>query len=297
MVDPCLGCTPVTVLRDLPAQLGVSRRAVGRLLAEGELVRVDRYLVVGRCVVERAAVDPAAAHRLNLDRLLATYPESSATHESAVLVHGLPLADIPFTATVARTWGAWRGGDYGRVRITTLPEHHLLLVGGVPVTTVPRTIVDLARGTSAGNAVVAGDAALRRGMTPQELHAVLRESAAWADVGNASKLLAFLDGRSESPLESLSRLVMHEYGVPQPEIQVTLYTRRASYRVDFYWRAQRLIGEADGRQKYDSPDKVWAEKQREDDLREDHQVVRWTYRDLRGDPEGTMHRIMRRLEG
>jgi hypothetical protein len=48
--------------------------------------------------------------------------------------------------------------------------------------------------------------------------------------------------------------------------------------VDFLWAEQRVVGEADGRLKYDGPAAVWSEKEREFDLSGTVlRVVRWGF--------------------
>jgi len=300
----CLGCTPVSVLRDLPARLGVGRRRVATLVERGVLVRLDRYLVVGTCVANRAKEDRRAAHRLKIDRLLLTYPECVASHESAALLDGLPTFQLPSYAIATRQWGAWRGGNDGRVRISPLPAHHVSTVDGLQATVTARTVVDLARSASMRGAVIVGDAAMRRGLPRPSLLQMLDEVGVWADLGRARKVVDFLDCRSESPLESLSRVIFKEYGVPPPEPQYEIEVAGRLYRVDFYWKQQRLIGEADGRVKYTgeldptrSPGEVlWEEKLREDTLRDDdHGIVRWTYDQMLRQTDETVARIMRRL--
>ena len=153
-------------------------------------------------------------------------------------------------------------------------------------------------------AVVAGDGALRRGLARPSLLQMLEEVSAWADVGRARKVVDFLDGRAESPLESLSRVIFDEYNVPLPEPQYEIEVAGRSFRVDFYWKQQRLIGEADGRVKYTgeldetrSPqDVLWEEKLREDALRDDdYRIVRWTYDQILRETDATIARIQRRL--
>jgi hypothetical protein len=296
---------PVSVLRDLPGQLGVGRRRVATLIERGVLVRLDRYLVVGSCVVKRAEEDRRLAHRLKLDRLLLTYPECVASHESAALVRDLPVFQLPPYAIATRQWGAWRGGTDGRVRINPLPPHHVCEVRGVPATVLSRTVVDLARSGSMRGAVVVGDAALQRGLDRPALLQMLDEVSAWSDLGRARGVIDFLDSRSESALESLSRVIFHEYGIPPPEPQYEIDVGRRRYRVDFYWKDHNTIGEADGRVKYTgeldptrAPEEVvWEEKLREDDLRDSgRKMVRWTYFQMLRQTDETMERIIRRLE-
>ena len=274
------------------------------LITKGVLVRLDRYLVVGSCLVARAEEDRRLAHRLKLDRLLLTYPECAASYESSALLHGSPIYQLPSHAIATRQWGAWRGGADGRVRIAPLPPHHVCEVEGLAATVLPRTVVDLARNGSMRGAVVVGDAALRRGVGRPALMQMLREVSAWADPGGAGAIIDFLDGRAESALESLSRVIFHEHGVPPPEPQYEVNVARRTYRVDFYWKDFNTIGEADGRVKYTgeidpsrSPEDVlWEEKLREDDLRDSgKKMVRWTYDQMLRRTDETVERILRRL--
>lgn len=305
-MQPCLGCTPVTVVRDIESQLGISRRQVQSLLRDGVLVRLDNYLVVGGCLAEAAESDPRLRHKLELDAVLRTYPECVASHESAAITHGLPLFTVPPFAIATRQWGAWRGGPNRRVRIAPLPGHHVCEIEGTPTTVLARTLVDLARCTTMLGAVVAGDAALRRGLPRHELWQMLDECARWSETKKAAAAIAFFDPRAESALESLSRVLMHQNDIPAPEPQYEVNIRGVTYRVDFYWKDQRLVGEADGKVKYSGaldPDTsaqevVWQEKLREDALRDaGYQVVRWTYDQMMRETDRTIARIRRHLAG
>lgn len=305
----CLGCTPVMRAVDVPRRMGLTGHAVRRLLAEGVLVRLRRGVLVGQCLMERAEADAGFAHELRLRALLMEYDAAVAVDVSAALVLGLPLLDRPAFPIAARPSGAWRGGGSGRVRIAPLPPDHCTVVGGIPCTVVARTVIDIARSASFQQAVVVGDAALRRHCSEAELRRMFDQCSAWSDVGKAQRLLPFLDARAESPFESLSRAVMHENNVPPPEPQQVLTgADGVEYRVDFYWKEKRLIGEADGRLKYrrlgvngsidpEAAERaVWMEKIREDALRDaGESFVRWTYGQMRYQTEATIARIMRRL--
>lgn len=300
--QPCLGCLPVTAAADVPERLGLSAHVVRRLIGDGILVRLRRGVVAGSCLCERAAADPAFARELALRALLVTYDDAFAGHESAALVVGLPLLDPPAWPIALRPGGAWRGGDSSRVRVARLPAHHRAESYGIRHTSVARTVVDIARSSTFRQAVVVGDAALRRGCSDAELQTTLAECAQWSDVGKARRALAFFDARSESPLESVSRAIMHEYAVPPPEPQFEITVGGEHYRVDFYWKDQRTIGEADGQAKYSldpdlTPAQVaWREKLREDALRDaGYGVVRWTFPQMLGRTDETIARIMRRL--
>jgi len=126
---------------------------------------------------------------------------------------------------------------------------------------------------------VAADGALRVGVTHQELIAVLARARRWPGVVAARAAIAFSDPRAETPLESISRVAFHALGLPAPEPQVEIwYGGELVARVDFLWREQLVVGEADGRGKYASVEDLYQEKRREERLRDlGFEVVRWDW--------------------
>jgi hypothetical protein len=162
---------------------------------------------------------------------------------------------------------------------------------GCPVTSLARTVVDLARSLPAEQAVAAGDAALRSGLPATAVAEVLGACRGWPGVGPARRVVALLDGRSESAGESASRVRMHEAGLPAPVLQLAVVDERGRFvgRADFGWLEQRVLGEFDGRVKYGRlvppgqsvEEVVYREKLREDAFRDlGWRVARWTWPDL-----------------
>jgi hypothetical protein len=289
----CIGCTPAMRERDVSPTLGISRRKLLALVDEGVLQRPRRGVVVGRCVVEATADDAQRRHELRLRTLLLTHPACVASHESAALMLGLPLLNLPTWAIATRERGAWRGGPTERVRIAPLPAHHV--AAAMRCTAVTRTVIDIARSSSLRDATVVGDAALRGACTLADLELTLDECSQWADVGKARRAISFLDGRSESALESVSRVVMHEHGLPAPALQTEfdITPGRGRYRVDFYWKDAQVVGEADGLLKYSDPTVLQAEKIRQERLEQlGIKVVRWTWREILVDTDATMRRLL-----
>ena len=148
---------------------------------------------------------------------------------------------------------------------------------GFRVTGVVRSCLDLTREFGLAAGLVAVDAAVHRGLCrPADLaagyHACCRGRAG---LSSGRRVLELLDGNSESPLETISRLAMA--GLPRPRTQVNLHSRTGAFlaRVDFYWDDLGVVGEADGRSKY-TDDELWREKVRQDAL-VDHGLVveRW----------------------
>ena len=98
----------------------------------------------------------------------------------------------------------------------------------------------------------------------------------------ARDVTAFSDARSESVLESLSRAVFHQAGLPPPDLQVWVGDDgEVIGRVDFLWRRYRTIGEADGALKYQNPARARAQLERDARLRAaGYEVVHFTWPDI-----------------
>jgi hypothetical protein len=63
---------------------------------------------------------------------------------------------------------------------------------------------------------------------------------------------------------------------------------------DFFWEGERLIGEADGREKYEDSEASVREKEREQYLRDlDFKVVRWLGKEIYLRPAVVMARVAR----
>ena len=108
-------------------------------------------------------------------------------------------------------------------------------------------------------------------------------------VPSARLAVAFLDPRSESPGESYSRVVMHERGLPRPELQYEILDDNGLLvaRCDFAWPDRRTVGEFDGLREVlrsswaNTNEVVVTEKRREDAIRSySWQVARWIWADL-----------------
>jgi hypothetical protein len=149
---------------------------------------------------------------------------------------------------------------------------------GVPVTSVPRTVVDLARTLPFAQGVAVADSALYAGLTSKsELAAVIGDCPRWPGLQRAREVTVFSDARSE--LESLSRTVFHQAGLPPPDLQVWVGDDGEIIgRVDFLWRRYNTIGEADGAAKYQTPARARTQLERDARLRTaGYEVVHFTW--------------------
>jgi hypothetical protein len=240
--------------------------------------------------------DPAAQHALLVRAALAELsPDAVVSHVSAAVLHGLRVWGVPLdrvTVTRARRRSGARAGSRVHVHCAPLEADEIVLVEGVPVTSVPRTVVDVARTVGFEQAVVVADAALEAGLVDEAvLAAALARWSRWPGLPAARRAIGFAARGSGSVGESRSRVAIALAGLPAPLLQWEVRRSDGAFvgRVDFGWPRQRTVGEFDGRVKYgkllrpgqDPADAVYEEKRREDALRaEDLAVVRWTWPDL-----------------
>ena len=92
-----------------------------------------------------------------------------------------------------------------------------------------------------------------------------------------------MDGRAESPGETLGRLVFWRGSLPRPELQVRVRGPRGEVaRTDYAWEDHGVVGEFDGKVKYmrrwrdgdTASDVVVREKRREEWIVETGRVMR-----------------------
>ncbi|MFD1717168.1 hypothetical protein [Georgenia deserti] len=242
--------------------------------------------------VGREVWDAATRDERYLMTVLATTramrEEPLLSHESAAVLHGLPVVG-PWPGKTHVLVDSPRGGRSSgavvRHGVSSLPDG--VEIGGHIVTSVVRTVVDLARTRPFVSSLATADHALRTGMcTRDELMAELDGVRGRRGCRRARAVVERADPRAESVGESLTRAQMYLLGVPVPELQVEFRDEEGRIgRVDFWWADRRLVGEFDGRAKYgadggDPGETVWREKRREDRLRqhpEVNDVLRWIW--------------------
>jgi hypothetical protein len=284
-------------LRSQALSAGYTGREV-RILVESGLwtvlrhgIYVDSVHAIGASTQELMLLQIAAA------RLSFVHP-SVGSHESAAVAYGLPLIHPAECLHLSSSVRGRRGTIPSRILVhrADLPADHCLSVGGVPLTTQARTVIDLSTGLPFDAAVAAADAALhRRLVTAEQLRSV---AADLADPAAALKVIAFAQAASQSPLESISRVALAAQGIEAPVLQHKI--RDASGRViaevDFWWAPYQVAGEADGLVKYDPANgpALRKEKLREEAIGEaGARVVRWTWEQITVAPAQVAERLRR----
>lgn len=239
-------------------------------------------------------LEPSERHR---QLIAATVPQLRAdgviSHTSAAVLHGLPVwaSDLRTVhLTRPRNGGGGKRRSLLTIHTQPLAAADVTVIDGIPATSLERTVFDLARTLPFDRAAAAGDRALALGMAIEILTEMLERGRRWSGVAQARRTASFIDGRADSPAESVSRVRCAEFGLPapQPQLPVALSNGTTAYG-DLGWPEFRTIGEFDGRVKYEkllrpgesAADVVVREKRREDLLRAlGWQIVRWIWEDL-----------------
>ncbi|WP_146073414.1 hypothetical protein [Cryobacterium sp. N22] len=265
-----------------------------RLCREGVLHSIRRGVYVTGERWRASNVDERYRLMVRATALVAGNPPVLSHHSAAVL-RGLPIIGRwPSTVHIV-TPGASGGSN---ARFTTshrgpVPEavHE---IDGCRVTTLARTLVDVAASSPFLVGVTMVDHALRveqeraererRGEVPvrppltrEDLYRELARVNPRTGRRRAERVIAFANPLAANPGETLSRVRIFQLGFAAPELQVCFPDILGGTAwVDFFWRRVRKIGEFDGFLKYgvgpvlgdrDPSSVVWQEKQREDALR------------------------------
>ncbi|MFD5599595.1 hypothetical protein ACFWHR_06010 [Leucobacter sp. NPDC058333] len=279
----------------------LERGAIAAGVREGRLVRVIRG-----CFVAHEVWSMWFPEQRLLARTLAVAAVNARcaplfSHQSAAALWGIPLYGLRdlrvhtltptarpgrSSATVARHLGEWCSSDETQIF-------------GIRVTSLTRTILDLARCASPEMAISAADSGMRllfgaqREGVSDPAHEWRAEQLALLDrfpghrgVRKARHLLKFADPRADSPVESVSRLCLERLDI-DVDIQVRVDgVGGARYWVDFEFLGQGIFGEVDGQAKYldaelrggrSAEAVVVLEKEREDQIRgiTGNSMVRW----------------------
>ncbi|WP_155849573.1 hypothetical protein [Arthrobacter sp. H20] len=277
------------------AELAIQRVDATQLQRQcrtGTLVRVRHGIYIGDAVWKELDRWDRYRVRVLAVNLSARRPPLFS-HESAALIHSVPILGVPLVVHTQQENGRSSrsrkdirrhfSSDYTPVKVR---------LDGLRITSLDYTLLALASESSFASAVVALDDSLRRARTDQvQMRIVAQGLQAAAARRRMNSVLDFSDPASGSPGESASRAYMALFGIRPPELQESFSDAQGFIaRTDFYWRDRGLIGELDGLVKYQKPEYMGGrsasqvvidEKIREDRLRAlGFTVVRWLWEDI-----------------
>jgi len=264
---------------------GVSPTEIRRRVRRGALISIHRgvfrvghqapsrlalYMAAVMACGERSLLcGRAAAHLLGLQRRPPSLPEVRCSGERrirGVVTHRVRRAELTDGTT-------WRG---------------------IPVTSVQRTIVDLAAALEApALARAVHEADVRHHTTPEQIEAVLARRHNWP---GARKLRWVIGGEIPVTLSRLEKRFLERLrtaSLPQP-----LMNGRVGGRyVDCRWPERRLIVELDGYRYHRSRHAFEQDREREREARaRGDEFRRYTWRDVEEEPERMLSDLQRLLD-
>jgi predicted transcriptional regulator of viral defense system/very-short-patch-repair endonuclease len=223
-------------------RLGLSASAIDHRCDRGTLHRLQRGVyAVGHRVQGRAAEWMAA--------VLGSGPGSVLSHYSAAELWRLrPISGRTIELT---TPGSARSRSGTRRHVARIPDDEVTTERGIAVTTVPRTLFDLASIASAD--VV--ESALReaeyrrlydRLSLPDLLARYPQRRGALVIRQRLARRAEAPVGLVKSPLEERFLPFLRRYRLPPPQLNAWIPLGPASYEVDCLWPATKTIVELDG---------------------------------------------------
>jgi very-short-patch-repair endonuclease len=288
----------IAVLAD--GQHGVVTRAQ---LVAGGLGRdaIDWRVRRGRLHVVHRGVYAVGRRRLTrrghwMAAVLAAGPSAVLSHRAAAALWDLRASERSRCEVSTPRWCRRPGIDVHRAR---LEPDEITEVDGIPVTSLARTLLDLAavlprsqleRATERAEAlrltdVVPLDALLER-------HRGHRGTAPLREIVKGKMQPAL----TRSELEDRFLTFLDAHSLPRPEVNADLHLDGRWFEADFLWRDQRLIVELDGHQTHGT--RAAFERDRERDrMLQVHgwRIVRITWRHLHNDPGGVAADLARLL--
>jgi predicted transcriptional regulator of viral defense system len=279
-------------------RLNVNDRPLRKAIARGELVRVHRGAYVG--AKEWDGLDRRQRYRKQvIAAALASRSRPVLSHQSAAALWGIPtIGNARGLVHVLTTITAGTRTENGfRRHAADIAEDDVVEHEGVLVTSLHRTLIDLARDTPFASAVAGLDWSLRSPVADAPPRTTITELQEYFDRfpsprnrRRVHRALEFSSPLAESPGESMSRAVIHDLGFPAPILQFEVSDRRGvAGFADFGWPEHALLGEFDGLVKYtrdmtrpgENIDAIVVrEKIREDRMRATGRAMtRWLWKD------------------
>ncbi|WP_166520890.1 endonuclease domain-containing protein [Modestobacter roseus] len=159
----------------------------------------------------------------------------------------------PVRVVVPKT-SAWRGPRGVLVHRTEVRAGEIVETDdGIRITSVERTVWDVAALERLRDAVACLDAMAFGGELPDEvLRRVQRTATHQWGSRRVRKALSLVDGRAQSPAESWVRVACHAAGLPEPVPQFVVVDGGAFLgKVDLAWPEAKLIVEYEGPHHFD----------------------------------------------
>jgi hypothetical protein len=237
---------------------GVGRRAIGARLGRSSLHPLYRGVyAIGHLAISSEARWMAA--------VLASGPDAVLSHRSAAGLWG--MLPRPRGRTEVTRPRSFRGQSGIKASRASLPPDEVSEVAGIPVTSVSRTLVDLAAVVSRCELEKAlNEAEILRLTDRLSLPELLRRYPRRKGSAALRALLHDADagkGVTRSELEERFAALIDAYGLPRPQRNADLAVRGRFFKADCLWRRQGIIVELDGRAVHGTVQAFEADRERD----------------------------------
>lgn len=269
------------VARRQLATLGVTETMIRDRMRSGQLLRLHAGVyAVGHRQLRREGIWLAA--------VLALGPGAALSHRDAAGLHDLRAANHARVDVTTTRRGTRPQPGIELRRTTVLDARDVTVVGAIPVTTIARTLVDLASVLPRQQLARAlREADIRRAVDAHDVEDALSRTRNRPGSGHAT-LRAVLEEHRDRGLQ-LTRSVLEDrflallaaHGLPRPATNA----RVGPFEVDAFWPARRLVVELDGWQHHH--DRVAFQRDRDKGnalIELGCTVLRFTHDDVARDP-------------
>jgi len=176
-----------------------------------------------------------------------------------------------------------------RRHFAVLPPDEITVEDGIPVTTVPRTIFDLAAESPASVEPALRQSEYLRLYDPLSLHHLLDRYPGHRGnrgVRTALTRRAEASGHTASPLEDRFLPFLDRHRLPRPRLNAWIVLPTARYKVDCLWPEAHLVVELDSWSAHGTPSAFRDDKTRDRRLHAaGYTVTRLTWSQLDDEPE------------
>ena len=251
----------------------------------GRLRRIQRGVYVPRST----ELKPITAARAAI--ISSGVSKAVASHGTAARAHGLTVAGPSrvehVTVPLEKRKKKRRELEF---HTRALQVGDVVVMESVPVTSIGRTVTDLACQLDRFAAVWMIDDAMRCGVCARaDLESIASSWRGGLGSGVVKQRIGEADGVSESILETAARLTLADAGVPLPIPQLEVSSGGGEFvaRLDGGYPRDRVALEFDGRSVHDAPAAVHRDRRRQNRLAAlGWTVLRFTWWDVVDDPKG-----------
>jgi len=225
------------------------------------------------------------------------------SHGSAAELLGLWDKRLPVIHVIPPDWSGRKidGIRWHRVRLPNSDEVEVR--DGIPCTTVPRTLVDMAGSTGWGSMRrLVEQAAILRLLDVEEIDRILALGRRRGAPRLRAILVPWRDGSEPAPklrsrLEARLLPLLVEEGLPRPRCNVRLEIDGNWLEIDLLWEKQRLAIETDGEETHGTPVAFQRDRWRDQLLvAAGYRTSRITWIQVRDEPNAVIDRIARMLK-